>query len=505
MASSARVMEVSAVCLASQQQECLEHDLQSRLGAERFELWFAGKTQWRLVGESLEVAAANEFAAGWMRSRFLGDIAAAAQVALGHSVRVEVLVAASVSTHTVPVSVATDGSDPTVHSAITGAIRPAPAMHRPTREASPVAVLNPRYTFEEFVVGACNQMAYHAAVRVAEQPGTQFNPLFIHGSCGLGKTHLLQSICQRFSKRFGAGTGGGTGGAKKWLYLTGEQFTNDFVESIRTHKTEAFRRRIRSADLLIIDDVHFLANKKATQEEFLHTFNQIDTNGKQVVLASDCPPRAIAAMTDGLISRFISGMVVRVDTPDLATRLEILKRKAVRNHWTISDAMLMHLAQQSVSSVRELEGALLQVVAGASLLGATGDTLAGDTLQNLRQRQAPDHAPVAVERIVAAVAALFDLAPTHLLGSSREKTISLARAVAMSLTRQLTAMSFPEIGRALGNKNHSTVIAACQRISELTRSGELVCWHTRTAPQPEIRHQTIADIMHELSIVLRKK
>ena len=178
-------------------------------------------------------------------------------------------------------------------------------------------VLNAKYTLEEFIVGPSNQMAYHAAMQVAEHPGERFSPLFIHGQCGLGKTHLLQGICQRFSRLHPG---------KRWLYVTGEGFTNEFLDAIKNHKTDAFRKRIRQTDILILDDVHFLSHKKATQEEFLHTFNQIDAGGKQVVLASDCAPRQMAAMAESLISRFVSGMVLRIDTPDLPTRLEILRR-----------------------------------------------------------------------------------------------------------------------------------------------------------------------------------
>lgn len=506
-ASAGRTLasEVAAESLSPPIQVRLEQGLAERLGAERFDLWFAGKTHWSLRGQILELATANEFSANWMRTRFMEEITAVVQSTVGKNVRVQVTVDAEISgtsagaahlPHKHAVAGALAHSKPTV-------------SHQPSNKPESLvsSTLNPRYTFDEFVVGSTNQMAYHAALRVADEPGQHFNPLFIHGSCGLGKTHLLQAICQRFSKQFNGSNGQPP---KKWLYLTGEQFTNDFVEAIRTHKTEAFRKRIRSADLLIIDDVHFLAHKKATQEEFLHTFNQIDTSGKQVVLASDCPPKSITSMTEGLISRFVSGMVVRIDAPDLPTRLEILKRKVARNHWNVSDAMLMHLAQQPVSSVRELEGSLMQVVAGASLMAEAQPATGGmaensQAMEQLRQRQAPGRAPVPVERIITAVAAHFDLNPTHLLGSSREKTISLARSVAMYLTRQNTAMSYPEIGRALGNKNHSTVIAACQRVEELIRGGDLICWQTRTNGISEARHQAIADLVHELGSIIRKK
>jgi len=360
-------------------------------------------------------------------------------------------------------------------------------------------LIHPRYTLDEFVVGPSNQMAYHAALRVAQSPGQQFNPLFIHGACGMGKTHLLQGICLKFAKLHPN---------KKWLYVTGEQFTNEFLEAIRQHRTDAFRRRIRSADLLVIDDVHFLANKKATQEEFLHTFNQVDACGKQIVLASDCAPRQIQSLSDQLSSRFVSGMVLRVDSPDIPTRLEILRRRAARNGWNVSDAVLMHIAQNSASSVRELEGLLLQVVAGIKLINV-GAPEATTVIASIKDRTAT-RGPIAVERIIAAVAEHFAVPPSAILGSGREKMVSLARSICMYLARRHTGMSFPEIGRALGNKNHSTVIAACQRVETQMQTGHLMCWNTpeggermgeggRGGP----RHQSMPDALHELETTIR--
>jgi chromosomal replication initiator protein len=332
-------------------------------------------------------------------------------------------------------------------------------------------------------------MAFHAAQRVADHPGRQFSPLFLHGHCGLGKTHLLHGICGRFARLHPD---------KKWLYLTGEQFTNDFVEAIKSHKTAAFRRRIRNADLLVIDDIHFLANKKATQEEFLHTFNQVDASGRQMVLASDCAPKQIQCLSEQLCSRFVSGMVLRIDSPDLPTRLEILRRRVARNAWNVSDAVLMHIARTATSSVRELEGLLLQVVAGINLIKA-GAPEAGSVMASIKERTAM-RGPVPVQRIISCVAEHFALTEDAITGGGREKTVSLARAVAMHLARRHTGMSFPEIGRAVGNKNHSTVIAACQRVEGLVSQGKLLCWNTPAGA----RHQSIPDILHDLEAAIRR-
>ena len=454
----------------------IQNALVDRIGADRFDMWFDRKTTFRLEGSRLIVVASNAFAADWIRSKFIDDLRQATAQVLECPADISIEVESRVR----PAEEVSGADD-----------APAALPLRLPPGFKPVSVLNPKHTLEDFVVGPSNQLAYQAAVRVAANPGAEFNPLFIHGSCGLGKTHLLQGICQRFSKLHPG---------KKWLYLTGEQFTNEFLESIRAHKAEAFRKKIRGAELLIIDDIHFLANKKATQEEFLHTFNQIDTTGRQVVLASDCAPRQIAAMADSLVSRFVSGMVVRVDSPDLPTRLEILRRRAARNAWQLSDAVLMHIAQQPAASVRELEGLLLQVVAGMTLVASEPSDRASSIIANLKQRAVAAPAPVPVETIVERSAEYFGLTPGALLGSQREKVACTARAVAMFLARRHTGMSFPEIGRAMGNKNHSTVIAACQRVETQVNSGQLVCWKLKD----EHRHKSMPDVLHALEAAIRR-
>lgn len=464
--------------------------LLKRIGAQRYDLWFDRKTRLVLAGDTLMVQAANAFAANWIRGKFAGELRDAAAEVLQQAMKLEVCVDASSA-------VVEAGTGAGAGAWVAEAAAERGGRSGGTVEAaawtSQSSAINPKYTLEEFVVGPSNQLAYHAAVQVAQRPGEQFNPLFLHGHCGLGKTHLLQGICQRFVRLHPG---------KKWLYLTGEQFTNEFLEAIKAHKTEAFRRRIRNTDLLVIDDVHFLANKKATQEEFLHTFNQVDASGKQIVLASDCAPKQIHALSESLSSRFVSGMVLRIDAPDLPTRLEILRRRVARNGWKVSDAVLMHIAQSATSSVRELEGMLLQVMAGMRLVNG-GAVEAGVVMAQIADRtsmRGHGGGPVPVERIVAAVAEHFGLTSSALMGSSREKTTSTARAIAMHLARQHTGMSFPELGRAFGGKNHSTVIAACQRVEAMVAAGELLCWN-----MPEgAKHQAIADVIHDLEAAVRR-
>ena len=242
--------------------------LAKKIGEQRYDLWFDRKARFSLVGNALIVETSNAFSANWIRTKFARELGESACEAAGRNLEVLVQVDQTASA---PAAGPIDGGR--VHDPELKTARPGQGMHEAGHKA-PHSIINPKYTLEEFVVGPSNQMAYHAALKVAESPGQQFNPLFFHGNCGLGKTHLLQGICQRFARLHPT---------RKWLYITGEQFTNEFLEAIRHHKTDAFRRRIRSADLLVIDDVHFLANKKATQEEFLHTFNQVDACGKQIV------------------------------------------------------------------------------------------------------------------------------------------------------------------------------------------------------------------------------
>ena len=456
----------------------LAQALRGHIGEERYDLWFDRKTRFTLAGDTLVVEAGHDFAVKWIQGKFRTDLQSSAATVVGRPLQVVVRMCAELAPRT-------SAGLPAAHAGTA----PATAKSRTPVATPGTSNLNPNYTLQSFVVGPSNQMAYHAALRVAECAGRQFNPLFIHGHCGLGKTHLLQGICHRFAAL----------SAKKWLYLTGEQFTNEYLEAIRQHRTDAFRRRIRGVQLLVIDDVHFLANKRATQEEFLHTFNQIDANGCQIVLASDCAPRQIHALSEQLSSRFVSGMVLRVDSPDLPTRLDILRRRVVRHGWNINDAVLMHIARTGTSSVREWEGLLLQVVAGVRLIYAGKGEDAGAMLATLRERTAM-RGPVSVERIVTTVAEHFSLQPAEILGAGREKTVAAARALSMYLARQHSGMSFPEIGRAVGGKNHSTVIAACQRVEAMITGGQLLCWNSPAGP----RHQSVSDALHELETAIRR-
>ncbi len=331
-----------------------------------------------------------------------------------------------------------------------------------------------RHDLESFVVGQGNQMAFNAAVYVAEFPGIQYNPLFIHGNCGLGKTHLLQGLCKRFIEHHPT---------KRWVYLTGEEFTNDFLSALRTNKIDSFRRRMRDLDLLVIDDVHFLGGKKATQEEFLHTFNAIEAMGRQMVMVSDDHPKMIEEFGESLINRFVSGMVVRIDPPNFATRCEILRSLSHRGHLQLSEEVIAWIARRVTQNVRELEGAMTRIAAHMKLTGRPADAaLAQESLGDLDRQMV---APVKLENILQAVCNYFALEHKDLMSGRRQRTISLARSIAMFLIRKTAKLSFPEIGSRMGKRNHSTVISACRRIERAAAENQTLLWTSGVGDRQE--------------------
>jgi chromosomal replication initiator protein len=302
----------------------------------------------------------------------------------------------------------------------------------------------------------------------------QYNPLFIHGNCGLGKTHLLQGLCKKFIEHHPT---------KRWAYMTGEEFTNEFLTGMRQNKLDVFRRKMRDLDLLVIDDVHFLGGKKATQEEFLHTFNAIEAMGRQVVLVSDEHPKMIEEFGESLINRFVSGMVVRIDPPNYATRCEILRSLALRNHLSVSEEVISWIARRVTQNVRELEGALNRIAAHVKLTGRPADAdLAQEALGDLDRQLV---APVKPENIMQAVCNYFSLDQKDLMSGRRQRTISLARSVAMFLVRKTAKLSFPEIGIRMGKRNHSTVISACRRIERAVQKNEALIWTSSVGDRTE--------------------
>ncbi len=317
--------------------------------------------------------------------------------------------------------------------------------------------LNPRYVFDKFVVGSSNRFAHAAAVAVAEAPAKAYNPLFIYGDSGLGKTHLLHAIGAYAKELYGN---------VRVRYVSSEEFTNDFINSIRDDKASAFQRRYRDLDVLIIDDIQFLENKERTQEEFFHTFNTLYNANKQIVISSDRPPKQLTTLEDRLRSRFEWGLITDIQPPELETRIAILRKKAAQDKLNAPDDVLEYIASKISTNIRELEGALIRVTAFASLNRQSVDlSLAEIVLKDL----IPDEINLEItgSTIMAQTATYFSLTIDDLCGTSRSRVLVNARQIAMYLCRELTELSLPKIGQTFGGRDHTTVMHADRKIRQL--------------------------------------
>ena len=329
--------------------------------------------------------------------------------------------------------------------------------------------LNPKYTFENFVVGPNNSMAHAAAVAVAESPGRAYNPLFIYGGVGLGKTHLMHAVGHSVAKRFPH---------LRIEYVSTETFTNELINAIREDRMTEFRERYRSVDLLLVYDVQFIAGNERTQEEFFHTFNALYEAHKQIILSSDRPPKDILTLEARLRSRFEWGLITDIQPPDLETRIAILKMNAEQRGLRIPEDALEYIARQVTSNIRELEGALMRAIAFASLNGVElTRAVAAKALSDIFAPRELEADPL---EIIRKVADHFGLKPEELTGSGRKKEVVLPRQLAMYLVRELTRASLPEIGQLFGGRDHTTVLYAIQKVQELAESDREVQGLLRT-------------------------
>ncbi len=323
----------------------------------------------------------------------------------------------------------------------------------PHAALTPSAQLNPRFTFDTFVVGACNQLAHAAAVAVATRPAQVYNPLFIYGGVGMGKTHLMQAIGHALLQRHPQ---------MRIVYTSGEGFMNEMIKCIRNQRMPYFHSVFRCADALLVDDVHVVAGKEATQEEFFHTFNELYEHQKQIIISSDSPPREIPGLVERLRSRFEWGLMVDIQPPDLETKMAILDKKAEAEGIALPEDVRIFIATKAQSNVRELEGALIRLAAYSSVTGAPITLqLAQQALRNL----APNHERrITIEAIIKTVAARFNLQPADLKRKTNARQITWPRQIAMYIAKELTPASLPEIGRAFGGKHHTTVLHSIQKI-----------------------------------------
>lgn len=474
------------------------------VGPRIYSMWFDGKARFELCDgrDELEVLVPNTYIAEKIGRRFDAQLREAVRAEVGREVAVRVVVREECFAG-VMTPVMSDSVDLPVEAVAgdnTSTLVPSPAAARPSVPSTVARRVNfsaggsrapLRHSFDEFILGPSNELAAAAARRLAEEDTQPHAPLFIHGGCGLGKTHLLQAICRRVIElKPGAAV----------LYATGEQFTNEFLAAVRSNRIEEFRRRVRALDVLAVDDVHFIANKQATQQEFLHSFDAIELGGARVVLASDSHPKLIQQFSAALVSRCVRGMVVEVRQPDTQTRAKIVRSLAERRGMPLMDTVIDVLARRCAGSVRELEGALTKIHALASLsrLRRTAGEQPGDaaeaemapighTLINHffdgQSEPAPRRA-VHIDHILDAVADVTAVPRTQIVGSSRHAHVVVARSLTIHLARQMTTMSYPEIALSLGRRNHSTVITAAQRMEKQLSADPLVRLPGAEQPAP---------------------
>ena len=420
-------------------------ELQVSLSQANFETWLKDTALVDVDESTFTIAVPNGFAKDWLETRYRSLISQTLARVVGYSVQLDFEV------REVPPP-AEDG------------VPAQPIRLEPSRVGGegPSASLNPRYTFSTFIVGSANRLAHAASLSVAERPGHAYNPLFLYGGVGLGKTHLMHAIGNQVLARFPR---------KRVVYATSEKFTNEFITSIQQGRIDDFRGRYRKIDLLLIDDIQFIADKERTQEEFFHTFNAIHEDGKQIVLSSDRPPKAILTLEERLRSRFEWGLIADLTAPDLETRIAILRAKAEENGVPIGQDVLEFIARKVVSNIRELEGALNRIVAYASM-GAMPITidLAQAVLSNVLYN--PKRRSVTPERIALAVSEFYGVDMDTLRGQKRDKAIVLPRQVAMYLMRAETDVSLMRIGAELGGRDHSTVLHACDKIDRASQDNE---------------------------------
>ncbi|MBQ4581128.1 MAG: chromosomal replication initiator protein DnaA [Clostridia bacterium] len=329
------------------------------------------------------------------------------------------------------------------------------ADQKAEEEISGGIALNPKYTFETFVVGGGNRFAHAASLAVAEAPAQAYNPLFIYGGVGLGKTHLMHAIGHFILEQ---------DPAKRILYIPGEQFTNELISAIQQNRNVQFRNRFRNVDVLMVDDIQFIAGKESTQEEFFHTFNALHTAGKQIILTSDRPPQEIARLEDRLKSRFAWGLLADIKKPDVETRIAILKRKAESEGIKVDQAILETIASHIDSNIRELEGSLTRLVAYANLTQKEMSVaLCNEALRDLFSTQARKE--VTPQHIMQTVADYYSITVNDLICHSRRREITVPRQIAMYLTREMTNLSLPQIGQVFGNRDHTTVLHGCDKVA----------------------------------------
>ncbi|HLQ72930.1 MAG TPA: chromosomal replication initiator protein DnaA [Bacillota bacterium] len=414
--------------------------IETKISKPSFETWLKHTKAVSLNDDTLVINVLNEFAKDWLEGRYTKLIKEILLDITGSPINVQFIL---------PETIEKEEKDEQIKQEEKPEVNESPASAK--------TMLNPKYTFDSFVIGAGNRFAHAASLAVAEAPANAYNPLFIYGGVGLGKTHLMHAIGHYIREH---------NPEAKVVYLSSEKFTNEFINAIMDNKTVNFRNKYRNVDILLIDDIQFLAGKEQTQEEFFHTFNTLHEENKQIIISSDRPPKEIPTLEDRLRSRFEWGLITDITPPDLETRVAILNKKAKSEGLDIPNEVMIYIANQIDTNIRELEGALIRVVAYSSLVNQDIDSaLAADALKDIIPSRQPKKITVSI--IQEMVSKKYDIKLEDFAAKKRTRSIAFPRQIAMYLSRQLTDLSLPKIGEEFGGRDHTTVIHAHQKISEM--------------------------------------
>lgn len=412
--------------------------IETKLSKPSFETWLKSTKATAINDDTLFIAAPNEFSRDWLENRYLKLITDTIYELTGENMKIKLIT-----------SDPDMGMDPSTPKRVHD-------RRNQFQEDAPGSLLNSKYIFDTFVIGAGNRFAHAASLAVAEAPAKAYNPLFIYGGVGLGKTHLMHAIGHYVLEH---------NPNAKVVYLSSEKFTNEFINSIRDNKAIEFRNKYRNVDVLLIDDIQFLAGKESTQEEFFHTFNALHDDHKQIVISSDRPPKEIPTLEDRLRSRFEWGLITDIQPPDLETRIAILRKKAKADNLDIPNEVMVYIANQINTNIRELEGALIRVVAYSSLINRDIDAdLAAEALKDIIPSNKPKI--IAIIDIQRTVGEYFGIKLEDFKAKKRNKSVAYPRQIAMYLSRELTDNSLPKIGEEFGGRDHTTVIHAYEKITK---------------------------------------